>query len=446
MKDKANTNLAQGCTNQVVERVEISLLKLPPRRLRKHSQKQLRKIERLLEEMGQAVPILVTETYEIVHGEAQTDAARQLGWTHVKVLRVEGLSDEHIRQLRIAIIRIEEDAEWNLEEVKHEFGELLIEFPGLDLTLTGFETPELDIILGDQPESEEQDVVCLPAAGQIPTSIQGDLWQLRDHAVITGSARESTSHKALLGGAQVRLVVTDPPYNVAVKGHIGGKGAIQHREFVEASGEFTDPEFDSFIRDSLGCTTPHLCSGGLAYIFMDWRQIRLLIKAGEDIVGALLNLCIWVKTNGGMGSFYRSQHELIAIFKHGSAPCLNNIELGRHGRNRTNVWTYAGVNTFRAGRLEELALHPTVKPVEMIVDIILDCTKRGDLILDPFLGSGTALIAAERTGRRCRAIELDPLYVDTAIRRWQDFTGEKAVLLETGETFDEVSERRKSGQ
>ena len=247
-----------------------------------------------------------------------------------------------------------------------------------------------------------------------------------------------------MNGAQAEMVFTDPPYNVPIQGHVGGSGAIRHREFAMAAGEMDAAGFTAFLGTALGLMAHHSLDGSLHFVCMDWRHIPELQAAGDAVYTETKNVCVWAKDNAGMGSLYRSQHELVFVFKSGRAPHRNNVELGRHGRHRSNLWSYPGVNSF--GRRSEegdlLALHPTVKPVAMVADAILDCTARGDLVLDPFLGSGTTLVAAERVGRRCRALELDPLYIDTAVRRWQALTGETARHAQSGRTLDDLAAER----
>ena len=271
----------------------------------------------------------------------------------------------------------------------------------------------------------------------------GDLWRLGVHRLLCGSALDGSAYVTLLEGAKAALAITDPPYNVAINGHVGGKGQIQHRAFEMACGEMTEAGFTTFLTTTFQHLAAHSTDGSIHYVFMDWRHMQEMLTAGHAVYSELKNLCVWNKTNGGMGAFYRSKHELVFVWKSGAAPHLNNFELGQHGRNRTNVWDYAGVNSFRSERMDELQMHPTVKPAGMIADAIRDCSKRGDLVLDPFCGSGTILMAAERTGRKARALEIDPVYVDVAIRRWEALTGKSATLA-TGETFEEVTEQRTS--
>jgi DNA modification methylase len=246
-----------------------------------------------------------------------------------------------------------------------------------------------------------------------------------------------------MGADQAALVITDPPYNVAIEGHVSGKGCTRHREFAMATGEMSEGEFIASLHRFLAAALTGAAPTVLLYVFMDWRHLYEALTAARGLGLELINLCVWNKTNGGMGSLYRSKHELVLVLGRGGDPHRNNVELGKHGRSRTNVWDYAGLNTFRSGRDAELAMHPTVKPVAMIADAIRDVTTRGDLVLDPFGGSGTILIAAEKTGRRARSTEIDPHYCNVAIRRWEAFTGKSAVLSATGETFEDVAERRR---
>lgn len=241
------------------------------------------------------------------------------------------------------------------------------------------------------------------------------------------------------------MVFADPPYNVRIAS-VQGQGKIKHREFASASGEMSSEEFAAFLGRAMSIAAQYSRGGSIHYVCMDWRHLGEALAAGKEVYTELKNLVVWTKTNAGQGSFYRSQHELILVFKNGVGPHQNNIELGRHGRSRSNVWTYAGVNTFRAGRMDELSIHPTVKPVGLVADAMRDCSRRGDIILDPFMGSGTTILAAERVGRRGYGLEIDPLYVDAAIRRWQDFTKRDAVLKATGQTFDEVVAARSTAK
>ena len=327
----------------------------------------------------------------------------------------------------IADNRLTENSSWDermLGEQLKILSELELDF---DLEAIGFEVPEIDLLIdgvNTVPEADPDDR--LPEISESAVTVSGDLWQLGKHRVLCGDSLVTASYERLMDGAKADLVISDPPYNVAIDGHATGNGLIHHREFAMASGEMSSTEFTDFLRNAMIAARDHSAT------------MTEILSAGQEVYTELLNLCVWAKTNGGMGSFYRSAHELVFLFKSGTGSHRNNIQLGKFGRYRTNVWNYPGANTFSRSDSEGnlLALHPTPKPVALIVDAIKDCTARGDLVLDPFLGSGTAVIAAERSGRRCYGLELDPLYVDTIIRRWQRQTKLDAVHVETGETFN----------
>jgi DNA modification methylase len=313
--------------------------------------------------------------------------------------------------------------------------------------VTGFEAPYVDMVLDDAaeanggPPAPEDEIPDPPPAGAA-VSRAGDVWTLGSHRLLCGSALDSASYQTLMAGELAQMVFTDPPYNVRIDGNVSGLGRVHHREFAMASGEMSEGDFAKFLHTTFAQLTAASMDGAIHFVCMDWRHIGEILGAGRAVYSELKNVAVWNKTNGGMGTFYRSKHELIFVWKVGTAPHVNNFELGQHGRHRTNVWDYAGVNTMRPGRLEELAMHPTVKPVALVADAIKDCSRRKGIILDAFMGSGTTLIAAERTGRRARGIELDPAYVDVAVRRWQTYSGKAATLISSGETFEEVEETR----
>jgi DNA modification methylase len=313
---------------------------------------------------------------------------------------------------------------------------------GFSLDVIGFEIPEIDIIIAgaDGEAAEPAETVEAPDPSRPAVTQSGDLWILGDHQIYCGDALEPVSYDTLLSGERCRMIFTDPPYNVPVNGHVRSGNGSAHREFAMASGEMSDAAFRSFLSDVMARLLEQLVDGGVAMVCMDWRHIEELISTSKACGLAFINLCVWNKTNGGMGSLYRSKHELVAIFKKPGAAHINNVALGKHGRNRTNVWDYAGVNTFGAGREADLVDHPTVKPTALVADAIMDVSHRGDVVLDAFGGSGATLLAAEKTGRRARLIELDPLYVDVAIRRWQEMTGKQAIHAMTGETWDDRSQ------
>jgi DNA modification methylase len=421
----------------------IASLRPSPQNARTHSKKQLHKIKASLRQFGFTNPILITAEAEIVAGHGRFEAAKELGYEQVPTICLEHLSETDLRAYRIADNRLAELAGWDDEILKLEFAYLT----DIDMDLpelTGFETAEIDIILDSpaKPAIKDDPTDAVPDVAEFAVSRIGDLWLMAEHRVMCGDARDPQAYARLLDGELAQMIFADPPYNCAVNGHVGGLGATQHREFVMASGEMSRPEFIGFLKAVLAELAKASQDGALHYICMDWHELSALLEAGHATYDELKNIICWAKTNGGMGSLYRSQHEFITLWKKGRAPHINNIELGRHGRYRTNVWTYAGVNTFKRGRMEELASHPTVKPVAMVMDAIKDCSKPKGIILDAFGGSGTTLIAAAKTKRRGYLLELDPLYVDVIVRRWQTLFRSEARHAKTGLTFSEMAEQR----
>jgi DNA modification methylase len=429
--------------NLLIDWVPTSSLRCDPCSLREHSDRQLKQIGWSISTFGFLVPILADETGIVIGGVARLRGAVKIGMLEVPVIRVSHLTEAEKRAFQIADNRLTEHSKWNervLAETLKGLAALDLDF---SLEVTGFSTAEIDLQIeglsttvdgGTDPADQ------LPApSDQAPVSALGDLWHLGKHRLLCGNAVEGSSYGALMQGTVAHLVFTDPPYNVPIRGHVSR--TTRQREFVMASGELSDAEFLGLITGTLSLLVLNSRPGSIHYICMHWRNARELLIAGTGAYDELKNICVWVKDNAGMGSFYRSQHELVFVFKNGSAPHHNNVQLGRFGRNRTNVWHYPGANTFsRQSDEGNLAtLHPTVKPVRLVADAILDCSARGDVVLDPFLGSGTTLIAAERVGRTCYGMELDPLYVDTVIPRWQAYSGGYAVHAATGIRFDDIA-------
>jgi len=426
-----------------IEHLEIADLKPNPRNARLHSKKQLHQIAASIREFGFNSIVVIDEGGVILVGHGRVEAAKLAGLTTLPVLRVTHLTDEQKVGFSLADNKIALNADWDLEQVKLLLRELSALELNFDLEVTGFETAEIDLLIDGPTVSTKPDRSDLvPEPQNRAVSRLGDLWQLGDHKLICADACDKASYAELLNGEQARLVFTDSPYNVPIDGHVGGLGAVKHREFKMASGEMTPAEFEHFLRTVFANMAEVSIDGAVHFICMDWRHIAELMGAADGIYSELKNLCVWNKNNGGMGSFYRSKHELVFVYKVGTGSHVNTIELGKNGRYRTNVWDYAGVNTWRAGRDADLEMHPTVKPTALVIDAIKDCSRRGDIVLDAFSGSGTTIIAAHKSRRRARAIELDPLYVDVAIRRWQIYTGEAATMAITGETFAAVEERR----
>ena len=411
---------------------------------RTHSKKQIIQIANAIRRFGFTNPILVDDANGIVAGHGRIEAAKIVGLDQVPTVRLSAMSQAEIRAYVIADNRLGENAGWDRALLGLELQyltELEIDF---DVTLTGFELPEIDILIGDLSlaanDNDPADAVVEVASGPA-ISRPGDIWQIGSHRLICGDSTRLETYQQLLGDARAQVVFTDPPYNVPIIGHVGGLGAIQHREFAMASGEMSPAEFTAFLQSVFGHLATYSVDGAIHFQCMDWRHVPEILTAGTAAYSELKNICVWAKNNGGMGSLYRSQHEFVFVFKSGAASHINNVELGKHGRYRTNVWNYAGVNSFGGDRAD-LNLHPTVKPVAMVADAIRDCSNRKGIVLDAFVGSGTTLIAAEKTGRRGYGVEIDPQYCDVTIRRLRAVCGLDAVLEATGQRFGEVEAER----
>ena len=428
-----------------IQLVATDALKPNERNVRTHSKKQVRQIANSIRAFGFTVPVLIDENAILLAGHGRLEAAKLLGLTKVPTILLEGLSEAKKRALLLADNKIAENAGWDRKRLAIELPELteLLIDEDLDISITGFEPVEIDQLTSDFEEdsSDPADAIESSWLSAAVVSKPGDLWQLGNHRLLCADSRSKNDLDRLMGREQAAMAFLDPPYNVKIKS-IVGRGRAKHGEFAMASGEMSCRDFTDFLRETLGHAASLSREGAVHFVCMDWRHIGELIEVGQAVYGGMLNLVVWVKTNAGQGSFYRSQHELVGVFRVGETQHLNNIELGRHGRSRSNVWHYAGVNTFRAGRIDELSAHPTVKPVTMVADALKDCTKRGDIVLDTFSGAGTTILAAERVGRQAYAVELERRYVDVAIRRWQAFTRRDAVHIETGQTFDDVEQQR----
>jgi DNA modification methylase len=424
-----------------IEYTSVRELRPHPNNARTHSKKQIRQIANSIGQFGFCNPVLVDDAKQIIAGHGRVEAAKLLGIDAVPTVRLAHLSDADKRAYVLADNKLAEKAGWDRELLAIEL-QGLIELD-VEIELTGFEMAEIDLLFEEAREasgvSGPEDTVPSPAPAVSQT---GDLWLLGSHRLLCGDARDQAAYAQLLAGAKAEFVFTDPPYNVAIDGHVCGLGRVRHREFTMGCGEMSEVEFTAFLKTVFALLAENSIDGSIHQICMDWRHIWEMLEASRAVYGELKNICVWNKTNAGMGSFYRSKHELVFVWKSGTATHLNNFELGQHGRHRSNVWDYPGVNTMRPGRLEELAMHPTVKPVSLVADAIKDCSRRGGLVLDPFCGSGTILIAAERTGRKARALEIDPTYVDVAVRRWEAYAGKSAILAGSGETFETTAERR----
>jgi DNA modification methylase len=437
MRNTHKNNLGQRIE---VEYRLISELKRLAGNPRTHSKHQIRQIARSIEEFGFTNPVLLDQDDNIVAGHGRLAGATLLGIPRVPTIRLADLSPDQLRAYVIADNRLAEKAGWDESILAIELQHLLTIDSDFDVTITGFEVPEIDQILSTATSTQGSDDEFEIATASTAITQLGTLWQLGKHRILCGDAIKETSYSQLLGTKRADVVFTDPPYNVKINGNVSGKGSIRHREFQMASGEMSEAEFTAFLSLAMTLMARYSAKSSVHFICMDWRHIGELVAAGKQVYDSLLNVCVWVKSNGGMGSLYRSQHELVFVFRNGKAGHRNNVQLGRYGRNRNNVWQYPGAS-FPARNGEEgnlLALHPTVKPVALVADALLDCSARGDLVLDGFLGSGSTLMAAERTGRFCYGVELDPIYVDTAIRRWQHYTGDHAVDAASGKRFDDL--------
>jgi DNA modification methylase len=412
------------------------------RNARTHSAKQLRQIAASIERFGFNNPVLIDREGGIIAGHGRVEAARLLGRSEVPTIRLDHLSPAQKRAYVIADNRIAQLAGWDEQILAIELQELARIDVDFDVAITGFETPDIDVLVDRciSTKPDPADVCPLPTDDHPPVSQLGDVWQLGRHRLLCGSAIVSTDYQTLLRGDAAQMVFTDPPYNVPIAGNVGGLGRVKHKEFLMASGEMSPAQFTDFLASTFKLLARHSQNGAINFVCMDWRHLGELLRAGEGVYRELKNLVVWNKDNAGMGSFYRSKHELIAVYKVGTAKHINNFQLGQYGRYRSNVWDYPGINTLKAARHEELTMHPTVKPVALVADAIKDCSHRRGIVLDAFAGSGTTIIAAEKTGRVGRAMELDPKYVDVAVRRWEQTTGEKAIHSRTGNTFETHAE------
>lgn len=396
---------------------------------RTHSDCQLKKLEKSLKEFGFVVPLIIDEHNIIISGNGVFRAAKSIGYSEVPTVMIDHLTNAQKKALIIAINRISEDAGWDNTILKADF-EILLE-NHFDLSVTGFETPEIDLIMLDlDSEGEEQNDPEdeLPEESDIQERVKtGDLWQLGNHKMLCGNSLDEKAIKAIMGAFKAQMVFTDPPYNVKVNGNVCESG--KHKEFAMASGEMTEAEFIGFLNKSMTNLVNHTTDGSIHFICMDWKHAKEMLIAADGLYSGLKNICVWDKGSGGMGSLYRSQHEFIFVFKNGAASHINNVELGKHGRYRTNVWQYPGVRASNPDSLEDLKLHPTVKNMSMVADAILDCSKQNDIVLDTFAGSGTTLLAAEKVKRKAYVVEYEPHYCDIILHRWEKLTGKTAELL-----------------
>jgi DNA modification methylase len=435
------SNLASnaGLTEIHIEYRAVTDLVLDSRNPRQHSQSQINQLADSICEFGFVMPVIVDHSGQVVIGHGRVLAARKLAMPRIPVVEIRHLSAAQLKALRIADNKLGQNSHWD----ERLLGESLLELQTMecdfDLSITGFSLPEIDLAiqkLSDPVVADPDDDIGSETG--VAVCRIGDVWELGPHRILCGDATTEQAFACLMQDEQAHIVFTDPPFNVRIDGHASGKGKVRHREFAQGAGELTRDQFVEFLTKVCVQLKAHTTNGAIHFVCMDWRHLDELLTTGRAVYTELKNIVVWAKSNAGMGSLYRSQHELICVFKSGSGPHINNVRLGKNGRNRTNVWEYASAGTQARKGNNVLKLHPTVKPVSLVMDALLDCSNRGDLVLDCFLGSGTTLLAAERTGRICRAIELDPLYVDTAVRQWQNLTGATAVRVSDGKLFSDL--------
>ena len=432
----------------LIEYLNVGELRPQPRNARTHTKKQIRQIANSIRIFGFTNAILIDDDKTILAGHGRIEAAKSLGMARIPCVRLPDMTPAQKRAYAIADNKLALNAGWDEELLTIELQELLACDLDFDIEITGFSIAEIDGLVESLTPEEQGD----PADDQLPSlsegtpvSRLGDLWVLGNHKLYCGDSRDPKSFEALLGSEKAQMVFTDPPYNVPIEGNVSGLGRVKHREFAMASGEMPSAEFAQFLQAAFRLLAAFSIEGSIHFVCMDWRHLSEILAAGSGAYTELKNLCVWVKDNGGMGTFYRSRHELIFAFKSGCAPHINSFELGQHGRYRTNVWQYRGMNTLGAERQDELVLHPTVKPVALITDVIKDVSNRSGIVLDCFGGSGSTLIAAHKTGRKARLIEIDPIYVDRIIRRWEDHAKDDAILAATQQPYAAVARERGAG-
>jgi DNA modification methylase len=435
---KLNGMTNAGLVELKIEHRAVAELILDSRNPRQHSQRQVNQLADSIREFGFVMPVVSDERNNVVIGHGRVLAAKKLKMARIPVIEIRHLSPGQLKALRIADNRLAQNAHWD----ERLLGENLLELKELnqdfDLSITGFSLPEIDLVIQKLSEPTVDDGDGVSASTGVQICDPDDVWQLGDHRILCGDATSEASFERLMLGIQADVAFIDPPYNVRIDGHVSGNGKIRHREFAQGAGELSRDEFIWFLTDCCGLLKRFSTNGAIHFVCMDWKHLDELLVAGREVYTELKNIAIWVKSTAGMGSLYRSQHEMVCVFKSGTGRHTNNIELGKNGRNRTNVWNYDSANAEARKGNNVFELHPTVKPVQLVMDALLDCSNRGDVVLDCFLGSGTTLLAAERTGRICRGIEIDPLYIDTIIRRWQNMTGRDAVRAADRKLFRDI--------
>ena len=427
-----------------IEYLPIDEVVPSPRNARTHSKKQKALIADSIRRFGMVTPVGIGPDNELVYGHARVEAAKLAGLKTVPVVRLDHLTADERRAYLLADNRLALESGWNRELLALELKEL--EALDFSLPALGFSLPEIDELYGDlaeaDPDGKDSADDEIPDDSEHVVTQPGDIWHLGNHRLAQGDARYPGLYDRLLGDEEIDVVFADPPYNVRIENNVSGLGKVRHGDFAMASGEMSPEQFTDFLVEGLSPAANRMRDGAIAFICMDWRHMVELQTAGLRVFDELKNVCIWNKRNAGMGAFYRSKHEMIFVFKKGDAPHINTFGLGGEGRHRSNVWDYAGVSAISKSGLSELAMHPTVKPVALIIDALRDVSGRGAVVLDNFGGSGSTLIAAEKCGRSARLIEYDSRYCDTIVRRWQLYTGKVATLAASGLSFDDVEEER----
>jgi len=426
-----------GLVEIQIQHRAVADLELDARNPRQHSERQVKQLAASIQEFGFVMPVVVDDRGRVVIGHGRVLAAKKLGMPRIPVVEIRHLSEAQLKALRIADNKLGQNAHWDERLLAENFLELKALDRDFDLSITGFSLPEIDFAIQKLSEPLVQDDDASSATG-VSVCQAGDVWELGGHRVHCGDATSEVAFERFMKDERADVVFVDPPYNVPIDGHVSGKGKIRHREFAQGVGEFTREEFIGFLTGCCTLLKNYSTNGAIHFVCIDWKHLDELLTAGHEVYTELKNIVAWVKSSAGMGSLYRSQHELICVFKSGTGRHINNVELGKNGRNRSNVWHYDSAGTEARKGNNVLELHPTVKPVQLVMDALLDCSNRGDIVVDSFLGSGTTLLAAERTGRICRGIELDPLYVDTSIRRWQNLTGQDAIRASDGKLFRDI--------
>lgn len=425
-------------SNLKITNVPLSRIHSYAQNAKKHSDAQIQKIANSIKEFGFNNPILIDESGEIIAGHGRFSAATLMGLETVPVIVLSHLTDAQKKAYRIADNKISETGGgWNEELLIQELKDLELD-DNLDIQMTGFTTIEVDTMLNGKTGkgvTEKENIAPFVPDDEIVSKV-GDLWQIGKHRLLCGSSLEESNFYRLMDGKLADIISQDPPFNIPAK-TIGSSGKTKHNDFQMAAGEMTPAEFTQFLKDNFSLCSKYAKKTALSYQWMDYRHCREMLDAGETSFGRLVNICVWIKPTGGMGKLYRSQHEFCFVFSNGDNHYIDNVELGKHGRYRTNCWHYGSVGGFGVHK-SDLVLHPTVKPYEAIKDLLLDASPRNGIVLDSFIGSGTSFVAAEKAKRICYGIELEPKYCDTAIRRMQNLFGIDAIHVDSGRTYSEL--------